>query len=84
MERYVPMYIDQYLIVCCNSMDGLDFVERYKTKSEAENKLKEYYEKENRDPDNSEVSFTGTEVHVITNEWQDDIWYELVKIKAAV
>ena len=39
MESYVPMWEKQYLIVCCDSMDGLNFVEHYKTKEQAEMQL---------------------------------------------
>lgn len=79
MTGYVPMCKKKYFIICCNSLDGLQSVELYRDKEEAENKLQEYYETEKLNPDNSEVHFSGKELHIITNEWQDDIWYEIVE-----
>lgn len=79
MLGYVPMKVKRFYIICCNSIDGFQSIEGYKTRLEAENKLQEYYEIEKRNPDNSEVHFSGRELHIVTNEWQDDIWYEIVE-----
>ena len=84
MESYVPMWEKQYLIICCDSMSGLQSVEHFETKTAAEKKLKDYYEVEKKSPDNSEVHFSGNELHIVTNEWQDDVWYEITEIQVAI
>ena len=79
MLGYIPMCKKKYFIICCNSIDGLQSVELCKDKEEAREKLENYYIAANRDPENKEVSYTLNSLHIVTNEWQDDIWYDIVE-----
>lgn len=93
MESYVPMWEKQYLIVCCDSMDGLNFVEHYKTKEQAEMQLQRFYEEEVKKKERDGRAGVTTEIyadnrylHVSTDNGWDTYnkWMEIVEIQVAI
>ena len=79
MLGYVPMKVKRFYIICCNSLDGLQFMKGYNTKQEARDELIKYRDEALKDPENKEVHYTSDTLHIVTNEWSDDIWYEIVQ-----
>lgn len=93
MESYVPMWEKQYLIVCCDSTDGLRFVEHYKTQTEAEKHLQEFYKKALRDKECETAEGAETEIYcdkVYLHITRDNglctynKWMEIVQIQVAI